>query len=222
LSPKTTSRKFSNVNPTLWVIESTVYMLSHPRRSSILLFCCMALFADAARGQSLSIIRKGKSELWVNAAAPLDTQYILQASRNLELWVDLNDEVSDQVSNRVDNAGVTERFFRLMPWTPPAPPITIVLLGGTSEFVLSSSGHIQAIVNPPSNPKASYFTRLGEPPASAEQWQEEATRQPGSWWNHWTQWLTAHSGKERNHPDALGNDQHPPLEPAPGRYVHLS
>ena len=102
----------------------------------------MALFADAARGQSLSIIRKGESELWVNAAVPPDTQYILQASRNLHLWVDLNDGVSDQVSNRVDNAGVTERFFRLMPWTPPAPPITIVILGDSTVADFASNANL--------------------------------------------------------------------------------
>ena len=117
-------------------------MLSHPRWSSILVLCCVALFADAARGQSLSIIKKGESELWVNAAAPPDTEYILQASRNLNLWVDLNDEVSDQVSNRVDNAGVTERFFRLMPWTPPAAPITIVLLGDSTVADFASNANL--------------------------------------------------------------------------------
>jgi polyhydroxyalkanoate synthase subunit PhaC len=114
-------------------------------------------------------------------------------------------------------AGSTDH---IIPWT--AAYRTTQLLGGISEFVLSSSGHIQAMVNPPSNPKASFFSRLGAPPTAAEQWLEEATRQPGSWWNHWTQWLAARSGKERNHPDALGNEEHPPLESAPGRYVHLS
>jgi lysophospholipase L1-like esterase len=102
----------------------------------------MALFADAALGQSLSIVRTGQTELWINTAAPPDTQYILQASRNLHLRVDLNDGVSDQVSNRVDKAGVTERFFRLMPSTPPAPPITIVLLGDSTVADFASNANL--------------------------------------------------------------------------------
>jgi len=113
-------------------------------------------------------------------------------------------------------AGSTDH---IVPWT--AAYRTTQLLGGTNEFVLSSSGHIQAIVNPPSNPKASYRTRGGEPPADAQQWLEESVQEPGTWWNHWTQWLASRSGKEHKANDVLGNAEHPALEPAPGRYVHL-
>jgi lysophospholipase L1-like esterase len=117
-------------------------MLSHPRVSSILLLCFLALVADVARGQSLSIVRTGESELWVNAATPPNTQYILQASANLHLWVDINEEVSGQVSNRVDSAGVAQRFFQLMPWTPPAPDITIVILGDSTVAEFASNANL--------------------------------------------------------------------------------
>jgi polyhydroxyalkanoate synthase subunit PhaC len=113
-------------------------------------------------------------------------------------------------------AGSTDH---IVPWT--AAYRTTQLLGGTSEFVLSSSGHIQAIVNPPSNSKASYRTRGGEPPDDATRWWDESVQEPGTWWNHWTQWLASRSGKEHNANGVLGNAEHPPLEPAPGRYVHL-
>jgi lysophospholipase L1-like esterase len=56
--------------------------------------------------------------------------------------VDLNDGVSDQASNRVDKAGVTERFFRLMPSTPPAPPIIIVLLGDSTVADFASNANL--------------------------------------------------------------------------------
>jgi lysophospholipase L1-like esterase len=92
----------------------------------------MALCADAAFGQSLSIVKKGESELLIEAAAPPDTRYVLQASGNLRLWADINDEVSGEVSNRLDLAGVKQRFFRLAPWTPPPPPIRVVLLGDST------------------------------------------------------------------------------------------
>jgi len=95
------------------------------------------------------------------------------------------------------------------------------LLGGNTEFVLSSSGHIQAIVNPPGNKKSSYLTRPGAPPPDAEAWRESATQNQGTWWDHWLLWLGAHSGQKRPARTTLGNDHHPPLDPAPGRYVQL-
>ncbi len=107
----------------------------------------------------------------------------------------------------------------IVPWTGAYR--TTQLIGGETEFVLSSSGHIQAMVNPPTNKKSSYMTRVGSPPPDAEAWLEGADRNAGSWWNHWMAWLTSRSGNERPAPERLGNAEHPPLEPAPGRYVHL-
>jgi poly[(R)-3-hydroxyalkanoate] polymerase subunit PhaC len=113
-------------------------------------------------------------------------------------------------------AGSTDH---IVPWTGAFR--TTQLLGGETEFVLSSSGHIQAMVNPPTSKKSSYMTRPGPPPPDADAWLDGAERHPGSWWDHWTAWLTARSGHERPAPDRLGNAEHPPIEPAPGRYVHL-
>jgi polyhydroxyalkanoate synthase subunit PhaC len=113
-------------------------------------------------------------------------------------------------------AGSTDH---IVPWTGAYR--TTQLIGGDTEFVLSSSGHIQAMVNPPTSKKSSYLTRRGPPPPDAHAWAEGAERHPGSWWDHWTAWLTARSGHERTAPDHLGNAEHPPLEPAPGRYVLL-
>ena len=48
----------------------------------------------------------------------------------------------------------------LTPWTGCYR--TTQLLSGPSTFVLSSSGHIQSLVNPPGNPKMFYYTG-GEP-----------------------------------------------------------
>ena len=96
------------------------------------------------------------------------------------------------------------------------------LLGGTTEFVLSSSGHIQAIVNPPGNKKSSYLTRPGPPPPEASVWRETAIQNQGTWWDHWLLWLGKHSGQKRPARTELGNEEHPPLDPAPGRYVQLN
>jgi polyhydroxyalkanoate synthase len=94
------------------------------------------------------------------------------------------------------------------------------MLGGDSRFVLSNGGHIQAILNPPGNPKASYLTSTAHPPTAAE-WREGATQEAGSWWPLWHQWLQERSGPRRAKRAKIGNAAHPPLEPAPGRYVHL-
>jgi polyhydroxyalkanoate synthase len=91
-------------------------------------------------------------------------------------------------------------------------------LGGSGEFVLSSSGHIQSLLNPPGNPKAKYFVNP-ELPESAEQWLSGARETSGSWWEHWREWLAVRSGPRVPAPAALGSERHPPGVPAPGRYV---
>jgi len=113
-------------------------------------------------------------------------------------------------------AGSTDH---IIPWQTAYR--TTQMLGGESEFVLSSSGHIQAIVNPPGNPKASYRTATGTPPDDVDAWLAVSDQHTGSWWEHWTAWLAARSGDQRPAPGELGSAAHPPLEPAPGRYVHL-
>jgi polyhydroxyalkanoate synthase len=93
------------------------------------------------------------------------------------------------------------------------------LLGGKdNRYVLSTSGHVQAIVNPPGNPKASY--RAG--PVDAEdpaQWLESAQKFPTSWWQDYVGWLAERSGPEADAPKTLGGEGFPPLGPAPGHYV---
>jgi polyhydroxyalkanoate synthase len=95
---------------------------------------------------------------------------------------------------------------------------TTRLLPGNSTFVLSNAGHIASLINPPGNPKAHYFAGP-EPDGDADAWQKDATRQQGTWWEHWADWASARSGEERKAPAKLGNRRHPPIEPAPGQYV---
>jgi polyhydroxyalkanoate synthase len=92
------------------------------------------------------------------------------------------------------------------------------LFGGSTEFVLSSSGHIQSIINPPGNAKARYFVNR-QSPADAAAWRAGAEAHDGSWWEDWREWLSAHSGDSRPAPAQLGDDRHPPLAAAPGTYV---
>jgi polyhydroxyalkanoate synthase subunit PhaC len=92
------------------------------------------------------------------------------------------------------------------------------LLGSKPRFVLSTSGHIAAIVNPPGNERASYQTGDDNPP-SPEEWLQTAAKRRGSWWEDWLRWLEERSGEEKPAPRALGGAGFKPLEPAPGTYV---
>jgi polyhydroxyalkanoate synthase subunit PhaC len=101
---------------------------------------------------------------------------------------------------------------------------TTGLLGGDTRFVLSTSGHIAALVNPPGNPKASH--RLNpDNPAEAQRWLDGATTQQGSWWPDFVDWLAQRSGPDRRAPRRLGRAGRsgepgfPPLIEAPGTYV---
>jgi polyhydroxyalkanoate synthase len=95
---------------------------------------------------------------------------------------------------------------------------TTQLLGGETKFVLSTSGHIASMVNPPGNPKASFQT-APDNPADPQQWLESAEKVPGSWWDDYVGWLAARTGPERNKPRRLGSAAYEPIGPAPGTYV---
>ena len=90
--------------------------------------------------------------------------------------------------------------------------------GGKTDFILSNSGHIQSLINPPTNKKAKYFLnpQLG---FSADAWLAEATTVDGSWWGLWQSWSSERSGGKRPAPAALGSERYKPICAAPGRYV---
>ncbi len=95
---------------------------------------------------------------------------------------------------------------------------TTELVGGPSTFVLSNAGHIASLVNPPGNPKATYYTN-GELGADADTWFKSATKRPGTWWEVWADWAIERSEVEVPAPSQLGSRVHPRLQPAPGLYV---
>src|SRR5271156_3354767 len=93
------------------------------------------------------------------------------------------------------------------------------LLGSKdNRYVLSTSGHVQALVNPPGNPKASYRAGAADPEDPA-QWLESAQTFSGSWWEDYVGWVAERSGPEVDAPKTLGGENFPPLGPAPGSYV---
>ncbi|MDO5530223.1 MAG: class I poly(R)-hydroxyalkanoic acid synthase [Paracoccus sp. (in: a-proteobacteria)] len=83
------------------------------------------------------------------------------------------------------------------------------------KFILSESGHIAGIVNPPSKAKYGHYAGSEDFSGSPEDWQADSTFTPGTWWPTWAEWLRGFSGKmvpARQIKDGI--------EPAPGSYVH--
>jgi len=95
---------------------------------------------------------------------------------------------------------------------------TTQLLGGQTRFVLSTSGHIAALVNPPGNAKATYRINPKNP-ADPQQWLQTAATREGSWWPDFVTWLDDRCGPRKDAPTTLGGDGFPPLIEAPGTYV---
>lgn len=91
-------------------------------------------------------------------------------------------------------------------------------LGGQSTFALSNGGHVAALVNPPSNPKAHHWIAAGTA-SDADTWMETAEKKKGSWWEAWAAWAAERSGERVPAPKKLGSAKHKPLGDAPGEYV---
>jgi polyhydroxyalkanoate synthase subunit PhaC len=98
---------------------------------------------------------------------------------------------------------------------------TTQLLGGPVTFVLSTSGHIASMVNPPGNPKATFRVAPSvENPADPADWLAGAASVTGSWWPHYSSWLAARSGGTKKSRAKAGSKEFDVLCPAPGTYVH--
>jgi polyhydroxyalkanoate synthase len=93
------------------------------------------------------------------------------------------------------------------------------LLGGESRFVLSTSGHIAAMVNPPGNEKARYQLAR-ECPDDPKRWLRTAETRPGTWWTDYASWLAERCGQENASRTELGGSGLLPICEAPGTYVY--
>ena len=91
--------------------------------------------------------------------------------------------------------------------------------------MLSTSGHIAAMVNPPGNEKARYQLAKQPPddlagPEDAQEWLRSAETGHGSWWPDYADWLGERCGKEQTAPTELGGGGLAPLCDAPGTYIY--
>ena len=112
------------------------------------------------------------------------------------------------VSAEEDHIAPWRQTFRINTW-----------FKAEKRFVLSSSGHILGIINPPVTPaKRKYWIGATRRGLTADAWRAEAEERAGSWWEDWSAWLAEKCGP-LGAPPALANDAFPALADAPGTYV---
>jgi polyhydroxyalkanoate synthase len=92
------------------------------------------------------------------------------------------------------------------------------LPSGDVRFVLSNSGHIAGIVNPPNPKSRHYISDATELPENPDEWLANSTMIPTTWWEDWATWIEPRAGKKIK-PPTMGSDAHPVLGDAPGTYV---
>lgn len=201
------------------------------------------VFRGEDMGNTFSMLRP--NELWWNYTsekylkgekpAPLDLLFWNNDSTNLPgpmycwylrhtyLQNDLKSGELECCGERLDLRALTMPAYlvgtkedHIVPWD--SAYASTKLLAGEKRFVLGASGHIAGIINPPARKKREYWTNT-ELPEDHNAWLDTAQSHPGSWWNDWFEWLAEQGGARSAAREALGSENYPPIEPAPGRYV---
>src|SRR6202162_1832763 len=92
--------------------------------------------------------------------------------------------------------------------------------GGPVKYVLSGSGHIAGVVNPPSSGKYQFWTNDNIKDVTLADWLKGAREHSGSWWSDWREWLASIDAEEVP-ARSVGTDALPAIEDAPGSYVRV-
>lgn len=93
------------------------------------------------------------------------------------------------------------------------------LFGGDVKLVVSGSGHIAGVVNPPDKKKYQFWTN-DKLDGDYEDWLASAEETPGSWWPNWHGWILDQDARTVA-PRKPGGDQLNPIEEAPGSFVRV-
>jgi polyhydroxyalkanoate synthase len=129
----------------------------------------------------------------------------------------------DMASVGVDSYVVAGSSDHIVPWENAYR--STQMLGGATRFVLSTSGHIQALINPPGRDgvqSRSSYRIADENPSEAGAWFAQAAIRQGSWWTDYIEWLAPRSGELKQAPKTLGSRAHKAVAKAPGTYVYAA
>ena len=113
---------------------------------------------------------------------------------------------------------ISTREDHIAPWKPTYKATQ--LYKGDIRFVLSASGHIAGVVNPPAAEKYCFWTN-DKTPADPEQWLAGSVQHEGSWWTDWDKWIKKQNGKALIDARATGDGKLKVLCDAPGTYVSM-
>jgi polyhydroxyalkanoate synthase subunit PhaC len=120
----------------------------------------------------------------------------------------------------MDNFVVAGEKDHIVPWETAYR--SMQLLGGESRFVLTSSGHVHGLVNPPAPGSRASHRIAADLATEPDAWLADAAVHRGSWWPGWVEWLDARCGDFRTAPRKLGSRTFSAVADAPGTYVHGS
>ena len=154
-----------------------------------------------------------------NLPGRMTTQYLrglCQRNEFAEGRFELMGEVLDVADVQVPVMAVTCETDHIAAWKDCYRGVQ-KMGSGDKTFLVSQSGHIAGIVNPPSKKKYGHFTNE-DLAGDADDWFAGAEFHEGSWWPRWEAWLRKRSGKKVA-ARAPGSDDFPPISPAPGTYV---
>ncbi len=118
---------------------------------------------------------------------------------------------------KVPSYFISTKEDHIAPWTSTYEGM--LLLEGKKTFVLSASGHVAGVINPPAANKYHYWTNdVIDDRDYPEDWLKKATQHTGSWWTHWAEWVKDTAGGQID-ARPVGCGKLKMIEPAPGRYV---
>ena len=94
------------------------------------------------------------------------------------------------------------------------------LMRGKSRFVLSGSGHIAGMINPPAANKYGYWTN-DELPDAPDEWFAGAKQHDGSWWTDWRAVARRRTSARRFRRACPARASSRCIEAAPGSYARV-
>jgi polyhydroxyalkanoate synthase len=126
---------------------------------------------------------------------------------------------------KIDLSEVTIPIYNLATREDHIAPAKSVFIGSSSfggpvRFVLSGSGHIAGVVNPPARKKYQYWVG-GKPKGTLEDWMKRAEEHAGSWWDDWQAWVEDLDNRRVKKKRRPGGGKLKPIEDAPGSYVQV-